>query len=95
MHRVRDVITLLERRAQRIGVKWPCAICGLGRYDDFRKGQPQVLGVVQKPDLARLTGAQSVFGEEDSHMTVRVQVCDYCGHVQFFHYDPVPRAWNT
>jgi hypothetical protein len=93
--RVQAVIALLERGGQRLSAERPCRICGMGHYGDLRNGESQVLAVVPKTRVERITQAEFPFREKATRMTVRAQICDKCGHVEFFHFDSIPPAWKA
>jgi hypothetical protein len=55
------------------------------------------LAVLSSEQAKHLTQAEFVYREPETRMTVRVQTCDNCGHLEFFHFPmgDVPRAWKS
>lgn len=97
LQRVRALLSVLERGGQNLGSPArPCRICGMGHYADFRGGQPQLVGVLDPEKAKRLNQAEFVYRDPEMRMTLRVQVCDQCGHAEFFHFADGgrPAAWK-
>jgi serine/threonine protein kinase len=95
---VNAIIDLLEHDGELLadGIERRCRVCGLGHYADFREGKPQVIAVINGRDVAQLRQVDLAYRNSDTAMTVRVQACDTCGHVELFHFadGTIPRAWR-
>lgn len=95
--RINEVISIIERGGQRVDAeRRPCRVCGIGHYQDFRGAEPQIIAVLRPDHAQRLNQAQFVYKEAHSSMTIRVQTCDHCGHVEFFQFADgrAPSAWT-
>ena len=78
-----EVITMLEYKAQKLNddVDRRCKVCGKGIYKMKSDGDP---GRTKQFGLTPTPGHN-----------LKLYSCDYCGHMEFFFYDPknIPPAW--
>jgi hypothetical protein len=96
--RVHAAISVIQRGGSRVtGPDRPCRVCGIGHYKDIRGGEPQFIGVLNKEQAEQLSQAEFIYKKGNQRVTVRLQACDTCGHVDFFQFaDGVaPPAWKA
>jgi serine/threonine protein kinase len=98
--RVNSVIAVLEHGGRRVtATDRPCRVCGRGHYKDTlgTEKENRVLIAPTATQSAQPNQVASVLFQPEARMTVRVQACDNCGHVELFHFphNGVPAAWRA
>jgi putative hemolysin len=96
--RVKAVLALLEQGVERVArPKRSCRVCGVGHYIDPRGTELQFIGMLNEKQAKALTQAEFIYKQGGQRMTVRVQTCDSCGHVELFNFPDgdTPPAWAS
>jgi serine/threonine protein kinase len=97
--RVGAVIRLLENGGQRLTgrLKRSCRVCGIGSYQEAFGAKSRVVAMPSSEKVDRMTSAEAMYREQGARLSLRVQICDNCGHVELFHFpegDTPPAAWG-
>lgn len=94
-----QVLVILRRRGLPLNVTRPCSVCGIGSYQLHRASEPEMTLFFTKLADVKQYGEGTAFSTNHQHprMTLRVCVCNNCGHCQFFFFaeGEAPAAWRA